>query len=479
MRSIQLVLVAFLLPTTALAAPLTQGPDPQHINGGAEVEVCGWPTAVAVSGGGGLCTGTLIHPQVVVYAAHCGGGSKSIRFVESLNGFGQTINAECLTNPEWAGNQSNDYAFCVLEAPVDLPTTPAVYGCELEILSGGREIAIVGFGNNDPGETGAGTKRWGETQIGFVDELVMTISGGTSVCSGDSGGPAFVQYPDGTWHAFAIASTVTGGCGGAGTYGLIHNAIPFIEQESGIDVTPCHTVDGEWDPNPNCQGFFAGDGSTGHGSWSDWCEGTPVGESSATCGDAFDSVPDGDAPTTSITMPMNLEYFDVGAFPGIIAITADDAEGWGVRAVRIRINGEEQDFADELAPFEFSNVNFPQGQWELVAIAEDWAGNLGESEPVLIGIGEEPIPPEPMTSSSSSESGDASESSGDTGDEDDDGSTGEVGMNTPEESGCGCRSTRGGGMWTLLLLGLLGVRSRRGGRRTSATRRACYRRYGW
>lgn len=440
MRSLPLFLVVFSSPVIAAAAPLGQyGPEP-HINGGMEVETCGWPTAVAVSGGGGLCTGTLIHPQVVVYAAHCGGGSKSIRFVESLNGFGQTLNADCMTNPGYT-NQSNDFAFCVLEHPVDLPTTPAVYGCELEILTPGRPISIVGFGNNDPGETGAGTKRWGETQIGFIDELFLTIPAGTSVCSGDSGGPAFVQYPDGTWHAFAIASTVTGGCGGSGTYGLIHNAIPWIEEQSGIDVTPCHDVDGNWDPTPYCQGFFAG-GAMGYGSWSDWCDGTPVGESSATCGEPFDAVPDEVAPAVSITSPMHLDYFDVGAFPGTIAIAATD-EGWGVRAVRIRINGEVQELADEIEPWEFNNVNFPQGQWELVALAEDWAGNIGESEPVLIGIGEQPTPPEPMTTTDASSSGDIDGTSTSTTGEpedDDEGSTGAAAIDTPEPSGCGCRS---------------------------------------
>jgi hypothetical protein len=46
-----------------------QPEDPEAIYGGETVAVCGWPTTVSMQGS---CTGTLVHPQVVVYAQHCG-----------------------------------------------------------------------------------------------------------------------------------------------------------------------------------------------------------------------------------------------------------------------------------------------------------------------------------------------------------------------------------------------------------------------
>src|SRR5688572_9042182 len=56
-----------------------------RIYGGAPVGACGWPTTVSL---GGSCTGTLVHPQVVLYAAHCGDDYSSIRFGEKVSGGG-------------------------------------------------------------------------------------------------------------------------------------------------------------------------------------------------------------------------------------------------------------------------------------------------------------------------------------------------------------------------------------------------------
>ena len=41
---------------------------------------------------------------------------------------------------------------------------------------------------------------------------------------------------------------------------------------------------------------------------------------------------------------------------------------------------------DDLPPYQFPAVNFPKGTWELVAIAEDGAGLVTESEPVVTRV---------------------------------------------------------------------------------------------
>src|SRR5687768_11449769 len=48
----------------------------QGITGGAETQACEWPALAALGG----CSGTLVHPSLVVYAAHCGLAMAEVRF---------------------------------------------------------------------------------------------------------------------------------------------------------------------------------------------------------------------------------------------------------------------------------------------------------------------------------------------------------------------------------------------------------------
>src|SRR5262245_8285330 len=97
----------FALGFVVLAAlPEQSVSDPQTVTGGADAEECAWIDTVAVTGGGGLCTGALVHPRVVTYAAHCGDGEKVIRFgqADSGDGLGQTAATSfCRINPEYVG----------------------------------------------------------------------------------------------------------------------------------------------------------------------------------------------------------------------------------------------------------------------------------------------------------------------------------------------------------------------------------------
>ena len=93
------LLVLSALSTTAWAGEpegveIDADPAEPSVYQGNPVGTCGWPTAVAVTSGGGLCTGTLVHPRVVVYAAHCGAELVSrpegLGFSESYDG-GKTL----------------------------------------------------------------------------------------------------------------------------------------------------------------------------------------------------------------------------------------------------------------------------------------------------------------------------------------------------------------------------------------------------
>ena len=272
-----------LLPTivSALASGAVTLP-PAPIVGGEEVGVCGWPSVVALDG---TCSGTLVHPRVVLYAAHCG---PNVHFVTpgEVEAEGTPVDAECAANPDWdheAGG--NDFAVCVLDVPIEgVPIVPILMGCEHDALGPGVLATSVGFGLAPDGPAGikrAVTYAIDEVVLDEGDVWVGGLDG--SLCDGDSGGGAFVQLRDGSWRLFGVHSAVAGEpCTAAkALLTLASGAVPWIEAHTGIDVTPCHDADGTWNPGPDCGGFPL-DPATGGGAWPR-CDGGPLGGESSSC----------------------------------------------------------------------------------------------------------------------------------------------------------------------------------------------------
>jgi MYXO-CTERM domain-containing protein len=183
-------------------------------------------------------------------------------------------------------------------------------GCEVEQLQPGRVVTIVGFGatsaielpDGEVDTSGSGKKRF--TQQTITDVIpefndVIMIGPNTGGCFGDSGGPAMIQLTDGTWRVLGAASTLhpdfapdpNGELCGLGTvYEIAFNKVDWLEQFSQHDLTPCHAVDGSWDPSAGCGGFpfFPGQAET---TWIDACTSTQVGTWSGTCGPPFSTGP--------------------------------------------------------------------------------------------------------------------------------------------------------------------------------------------
>jgi MYXO-CTERM domain-containing protein len=257
----------------------------QPIFGGSTAGVCQWPTTVLLPNAG--CTGTLIHPLVIVTAAHCGTSEKTALLGETRSGAARTLAIEyCRTFQGEDGPSSTDYAFCKLKAPVlDVPIVPVLMGCETEILKVGQKVIVAGFGDSGK-NTGYGTKRWVETTINRLSPTrgIQVGGMGKAPCYGDSGGPAFVKLADGSWRAFGIDSAgLADSCDAGDLMALIHDAVPWIEKQSKIDVTPCHDADGTWNPGPDCRAFSMAPDSTGR-SWSNGCAEPSLSPPVTTCG---------------------------------------------------------------------------------------------------------------------------------------------------------------------------------------------------
>lgn len=465
-------LALLLVPAVAFAGngDYTPAPENPTVWGGDETEPCAWPSVVMVTGGGNLCSATFIHPKVVMYAAHCGYQDKVVRFGDS-DASGKTVQVEyCKTYPGYNGSQSTDWAYCVLQNEVtDIPFTPVGYGCEVnQYVAHGADIAIVGFGNNS-GQTGAGRKRWAFTKMWNPGPYTFDIGGNgyPTICSGDSGGPVFIRYDDGTWHAYGIASTKNSDtCDqAAGTHSLATNAAKWIENDSGIDVTVCHDNDGNWDPGPLCGGFFNGEPALSYGSWYTWCEDVTRSGWSGTCGPDYGNNAESVPPTVAIVSPTDGAAYEES--PTTLDITIDVADTSGFWDVQIEIAGMLQPVViSDQSPTVFSGVNFTTGEYTLVAHATDFWGNQAVSEPVTITVTNGPVGEDEGESTDEGESG--GEGEADEGESTGDGGLDEVGDTyfDPSASGDGgscavVESSGDAGGLALLGLGLLGLAARR------------------
>jgi MYXO-CTERM domain-containing protein len=474
--------ILILLAAPSVSAEPGQVPDgpeligaseegPVEVFGGMPSAVCGWPSTVSMQG---MCTGTLVNPEVVIFAAHCGQGYNSVQFGENGDNPAKSVPTEfCRTFPGGGPGNGQDFAVCKLAEPVlDVPIVPILMGCETEWLQPGAAVTIVGFGFAD--DNTYGTKREVVTTINMIDQNneIHIGGGGKDSCQGDSGGPVFIQAPDGSWRVFGITS-YGGSCGTGGVYSMMHMGMDWFESETGVDLTPCGDAAGNWLATDACANFQTNPGNAG-GAWQTGCMVGPTNGPSTTCGEG--GKPDTTPPTVVITAPPDgMQYDAPGGADITVFLDAQDAES-GVQEVHLLINGAEipggVDFA---APYEFNAV-FPTGQYELGATAQDKAGNVGVAVPVHISVNQTPEDPT-NGSEESGGTGDAGSGEGgsdDTGGDDsptDDSAsasatatatataTAPTGFTDPGgdedgDEGCGCRSGQDPKASLLALAGL-------------------------
>ncbi|MEE2743652.1 MAG: trypsin-like serine protease [Bdellovibrionota bacterium] len=229
----------------------------------------GAPHVVAlVSEGRIFCSGVLVHPRLVLSAAHCLEDSKK-PFEEKIKVYtgpgkedgyvtAQHKVEKAVVNPLYRSISFSiglvDVAYLRLEKPLPFSGTPFLLSPKSirKALKKGQKSLLIGYGRRGKErEDGFGLKYQTELTVKSHTTNEVTMEGGkTDSCPGDSGGPVFTKGDDGTWKLMALVSRGNGPhCNGkeynAGDdtytgkdsetyYSLAFESLCWVSKDSGI-----------------------------------------------------------------------------------------------------------------------------------------------------------------------------------------------------------------------------------------------------
>ncbi len=196
------------------------------------------------------CTGTLIAPNLVVSAEHCGTCTRVFLKGHDID---QPDTGETIEVKKQFVHDTMDLRVLVLEE--DSTVTPRHVAQEHEVA--GTTCTLVGFGTIDlNGTKGYGLKRMVEVPIislncDSADDQQQhrcvpgeVVAGHRGLlrdsCKGDSGGPLYIQDDQGNFHLLAATSRGSADsahmCGDGGVYVRVDLLLDWIKEKTEVDI---------------------------------------------------------------------------------------------------------------------------------------------------------------------------------------------------------------------------------------------------
>jgi secreted trypsin-like serine protease len=228
-----------IMPRFAALAILWIGfaPASAMVGGAPAVDASAYRSEVMIlSGRGNLCSGIVLRQDLVLTAAHCIEPGLDYKLYELdaermpvFHELAKTVVHPQFSKATFAANRATpDLAMLKLAAPLPAKFLPATLSAPRERVAAGERFAIVGYGVTTPRDNRSAavlrradliaTGQPGNLQLRLVDPGTKGETSGLGACTGDSGGPAYVEH-DGKRLVYGVISWTTGpqlgeGCGG-------------------------------------------------------------------------------------------------------------------------------------------------------------------------------------------------------------------------------------------------------------------------